>query len=1655
MCGIAGIINFNNTPADRTVLETMTHVLAHRGPDGSGVEIRGPVGFGHRRLSIIDPAGGKQPMFNEDRQVWVTFNGEIYNYQELRHELQAKGHRFTTNSDTETIVHAYEQWGEQCVERFRGMFAFAIMDWRQGKIFIARDQFGIKPLFYVQTGTTFAFASEQQALLHVPGVELDLDLTAVDQYLWLQYIPAPRTAFKQIKKLPPAHRMSITLDGRVTPPQEYWRLQFTPDEVPDEQEWIEALDATLRDSVKAHLVSDVPFGAFLSGGVDSSLVIAYMTQVLEKPVTAFSIGFEESDFNEIDYARIAARQWGAKHHVEIVRPDALQILPDLVRCYGDLFGDSSAIPTYYVSQMARKQVPMILSGDGADESFAGYWSYGNWMSSFDHNPAQQPTLDHWLKFINYVPVPHRKALWRPEHRHICPAPLELFEQEFARTAGYTTCQKVQHLDLKTYLPYAILTKVDIASMMHGLEVRPPFVDIRVVELASKIPERFNISRNAQGGWDRKLLLRKVAERYYPREFLDRPKMGFAVPIAKWFAQGGELHDVLRERLLGRNSTLTEFFEPEMMSSLMAGNATGPLWLLLFMEEWLRQNRSRAVDHQRAIEVGADSRTSDSASESTSSRPRILLIADVPNWIFERHCNTLKRNLSAEFDFTIIYKDQPFIEDEYDLIYPLEWYMVPPDRIGNPAKYVSGIRSHLVWTDHPFTDVVRYLSNRFNVIHVVSRRLHDLFAPHLPNLAYVTHGVDTAFFTPSTQADQSGRKLRLGWAGNRKSVGKKGFAEFVEPLSHLPGVELVFCGYSDRNLSLDEMRDFYDSLDAYVCASDFEGSNNSLLEAASMARAIITTDNGTVPEYLRHGESAFIVERELPAFIGAVETLRDNPALRVTLGAKAREAVQKSWDWKTKCEEYRQMFRIALERQAQGLGRKADGKPSETAAPKRVLIACTHFWPSIGGVETIAENLGVHLLKDGYQIDIATLEHPNRISDKHRGCNIISLKRGLHESKIPLWVLQLRQLAISGDYSACILLSNPTTDLIWSIKGAQIPSHTKIIIQPIINVDDYRTWQNNREFRARLSALLKQATATVALTQAGVDVAFMAEDGVKPVFLPNAVDYTEPHINFRQTYNIPDNCYLILHVANLYRVKNHVGLLKALRGLPDDCRLVIIGHPAGEQDYIREFTEELSRNPRAIHIPGLASEGIAAAMAASDVVVLSSHGEVSPVCILEAMSHRKPWLATPTCGTVNEHAGGIVTELESFLQTLMALKGNPNLSQKLGEAGYGHWHSCYSWPKVVKGWEELIDRGSMTVSFDMPRDIARSTEEISTQIRILARSASPSLSPASRQGGTQAKPSAGRAPFRVIALISAHNEGDVIYHVIGDMVRQGIEVYLINHCSTDETVAEASKWLGKGLIHIENFPQDAGYPEANSKKYVWSQILKRKEELAAQLDADWFIHSDADEFREAPWPEMTLKEGIWVADKMGFSAIDFELLNFRPVNNSFVPGTDVRTALTMYEGCEDFNAKQIKAWKKPACRVDIVNSGGHDISFEGRKVFPVKFILRHYPIRSQEHGIRKVFEERKKRFHEEERKIGWHVQYDSVTSHQYNFIHDPATLTPYDGNAVRLRLLSRNALAIADELCVKDPLSRTYTSSEEVRYILKPYGKNYLQNIPCP
>jgi len=595
MCGIAGLVQFDNAESgsERTLL--LTRALAHRGPDDEGIVARGPAVLGHRRLSIIDLEGGRQPLANEDATVWVSCNGEIYNYRDLRQELKRRGHLFRTNSDTEVVVHAYEQWGDDCVTHFRGMFAFAILDTRRQRVFLARDPLGIKPLYYLQTRELFAFASELQALRHLPDVSWDIDLQALDDYLALQYIPSPATIYRATKKLPPASRLSVTFDGRVSPVDRYWDVEFQPNHSRSEADTLAELDSVLRDSVQAHLAADVPFGAFLSGGLDSSTIVAYMSEFLGRPVRTFSIGFDELGYSELEYARTVSTLFATEHQEAIVTPDALGILPDLVHQYGEPFGDNSAVPTYYVSQLARANVTMVLSGDGGDELFAGYDdTYMPWMQQLATRGYGQ--LDSAESVEEYMPfvargTQWREAMWHPELGVVCSVAPPLFRTEFDKVRHATGCSQAQYVDLKTYLPHSILTKVDIASMMHGLEVRTPLVDRRVVEFAATIPPSYNV-RMTGDAWTGKVLLKKNASRWFSNSFIERPKQGFGLPLSRWLGETGAIGIAAAERFLQSGSPLHDYFRTERLGEILLGRAENLIWRLLFLDEWLRQERKR-------------------------------------------------------------------------------------------------------------------------------------------------------------------------------------------------------------------------------------------------------------------------------------------------------------------------------------------------------------------------------------------------------------------------------------------------------------------------------------------------------------------------------------------------------------------------------------------------------------------------------------------------------------------------------------------------------------------------------------------------------------------------------------------------------------------------------------------------------------------------------------------------------------------------------------------------------------------------------------------------------------------------------------------------------------------------------------------------------
>lgn len=612
MCGIAGIICQNRIDLNCEI-QKMTNAISHRGPDGEGFFINNNVAIGHRRLAIIDLNTGHQPIFNEDQTLSITYNGELYNYLELKEILIIKGHKFHTSSDTEVIVHAYEQWGKECVKHFRGMFAFAIVDTNRKEVFIARDHFGIKPLVYYQNANYFAFASEIQALTKIEDFEREIDIEAIDQYLYLQYIPAPKTIYKKVKKILPAYRMCIGFNGIIKYNEKYWSLKFKPNLKLNEADWLEGLEEVLRDSVKAHLISDVPFGAFLSGGVDSTIVVTYMAEILKMPIKTFSIGFEDEAYNELRYAQTVAQKWETEHYTEIVKPDAMSILPKLVKHYGEPFGDSSAIPTYYVSELAKKHVTMILSGDGGDESFAGYPLYVAWKffldekkvnraawkqklyplvskiipNKYPHQKDESRILNNWLNHIQYTSNDLRSFLWKDIYKEHVNLPVESFESEFEKALKFSPLNRVQYMDLKTYLPNDILTKVDIAAMIHSLETRTPLVDKKVIEYVTTIPENFNFSK-IKDDYQGKLLLKKLLNKHFTPDFTNREKKGFAVPINKWFLNNGPSQIYVKERLLD-SPFLKEYFNEKGLKLINEQQKACLLWLLLVLDEWLIQN----------------------------------------------------------------------------------------------------------------------------------------------------------------------------------------------------------------------------------------------------------------------------------------------------------------------------------------------------------------------------------------------------------------------------------------------------------------------------------------------------------------------------------------------------------------------------------------------------------------------------------------------------------------------------------------------------------------------------------------------------------------------------------------------------------------------------------------------------------------------------------------------------------------------------------------------------------------------------------------------------------------------------------------------------------------------------------------------------------
>ncbi|MEP6922995.1 MAG: asparagine synthase (glutamine-hydrolyzing) [Pyrinomonadaceae bacterium] len=623
MCGIVGIANQGGRAVSRTALERMNACIIHRGPDEDGFYVNENIGLAMRRLSIIDLAGGQQPIFNSDRTKAIVFNGEIYNFQDLRKDLEKQGHQFYTHCDTEVIIHLYERYGADCVQHLRGMFAFAIWDETANTLFIARDRVGKKPLLYShQSNGDLIFGSEFRALLAHESVGRTIDFEAIHHYLSFLCVPAPLTAFRQIRKLEPAHWL-LWKNGEIKT-ERYWLPDFSKKIKISQPEAEEETLRILREAVKLRLISEVPLGAFLSGGVDSSLVVALMAEQSAKPVKTFSIGFEEQDYSELKYAKTVANHVGAEHHEFIVRPNALEVLPTLVEHYGEPYADSSAIPTYYVARETRKHVTVALNGDGGDESFAGYERYmamrlaeryrqlprllresliAKVIELIPTSELKRSRARDLKRFLSAASLPSVERYFRWSSAFSSDFKIELYSNEFkhqtasfetsrilgdwfARGNGIGIVDKTMFTDQQTYLPNDLLTKVDIASMAVSLEARSPFLDHKVIEFAASLPEKLKLN-----GTETKSLLKKAAARVVPREVLYRRKMGFGVPIGKWMRS--EMQPFVRETLLGAKSLSRGFFNPLTVKKIVEQHTSGQkdhnqqLWTLLMLELWFQ------------------------------------------------------------------------------------------------------------------------------------------------------------------------------------------------------------------------------------------------------------------------------------------------------------------------------------------------------------------------------------------------------------------------------------------------------------------------------------------------------------------------------------------------------------------------------------------------------------------------------------------------------------------------------------------------------------------------------------------------------------------------------------------------------------------------------------------------------------------------------------------------------------------------------------------------------------------------------------------------------------------------------------------------------------------------------------------------------------
>jgi asparagine synthase (glutamine-hydrolysing) len=649
MCGIAGIVDTDKErPVSAAEVHRMCDQIIHRGPDDEGVYAKGNVGLGMRRLSIIDLSTGHQPIHNEDKKVWIVFNGEIYNFPELRPDLEKRGHHFYTNTDTEVIVHLYEEYGADCVKKLRGMFAFALWDEGQQKLLLARDRFGKKPLHYALHRGRLFYGSEIKSILSVAPELNQIGQQGLSDYFCYGYVPDPLTAFEKIQKLPPGHILEFS--GGNIQVREYWDLPAFGTRIPkSEEECLEELESRLAEAVRIRLISDVPLGALLSGGVDSSTVVALMARFSSSPVKTFTIGFPKRDFDETSYAREVAQKFGTEHHELIVQPNFLNTLEQLTQHLEEPFADASMMPTYYVSCVARQHVTVALAGDGGDELFAGYGRYTSnlkrrrrgfmpgWAGSFYRKrvfpilPSATygrrflytmalPDEDRYLDEISYLsPDGREKSLFSKEFRANAaqyPSPYQRFRDYLQNAPAEDSLSRLQYLDAKTYLPADVLTKVDRMSMATSLEVRAPLLDHVFAEWATELHPDWKL-RNGET----KYILKKLAERVgVPRSVIYRPKKGFAVPLVHWLRN--ELKESLLSMLLEPKTLQRGYFDPAAVRQLVGEHLrgrrdrSGDLWILLTFELWHRN----FLDRQRAqSDMPPQYRFTESLTPSTTGK----------------------------------------------------------------------------------------------------------------------------------------------------------------------------------------------------------------------------------------------------------------------------------------------------------------------------------------------------------------------------------------------------------------------------------------------------------------------------------------------------------------------------------------------------------------------------------------------------------------------------------------------------------------------------------------------------------------------------------------------------------------------------------------------------------------------------------------------------------------------------------------------------------------------------------------------------------------------------------------------------------------------------------------------------------------------------